>query len=102
MMAHPGTKPDFMMQTYIRCTQFALWEALRSAEAVVHYDFLAQSAWRSGDTLIFRTPDGTETLHAREVEVHPMTRLVTSFEPKWETGARTSTVVYPIEPEGDY
>ncbi len=102
MMAQQGSKPDFMMQTYIRCTQSALWDALRSADAVAHYDFLGQSAERHGDTMIFRTPDGAETLHTREVEVHPMTRLVTSFEPKWEPDAQTSTVIYLIEPEGDY
>jgi DNA-binding transcriptional ArsR family regulator/uncharacterized protein YndB with AHSA1/START domain len=98
----PDTKPDYVLSTYIRCTPEALFEALRSAEAVPNYDFLGQVAERRGDTLVYSTPDGTETLHARELEVVPTTRLVTSFEPKWEPGAKTSTVVYTIEAEGDF
>ncbi|MBF9051307.1 hypothetical protein GTA62_08245 [Roseobacter sp. HKCCD9010] len=96
------TKPDFMMQTYIRCSQDALWDALTNADAVQHYDFLEQTAERRGDTLVYRTPDGTETLHTKEMVVEPKTRLVTSFEPKWEPDAKTSEVTYLIEPQGDY
>ena len=68
-----------------------------------HYDFLGQTAERDGDTLIYSTPDGTVTLHCTELEAEPMTRLVTSFEPKWEDGGQgTSRVVYLIEQQGDY
>ncbi len=96
------TKPDFMMMTYIRCTQDALWDALNDAEAYAHWDFLGQSAQRNGDTVIYRTPDGTVTLHARDIEVEPKTRLVTTFEPKWDDETTPSRVVYVIEPQGDY
>ncbi|KPP84973.1 MAG: transcriptional regulator, ArsR family [Rhodobacteraceae bacterium HLUCCA08] len=95
-------KPDFVMTTYIRCTPEALWHALRDPTAVQHYDFLGQTAERDGDTLIYSTPDGTVTLHCTELEAEPMTRLVTSFEPKWEDGVKTSRVVYLIEQQGDY
>lgn len=95
-------KPDFVMSTYIRCTQDALWAALVDAEANEKWDFLGQTAERRGELVVYRTPDGTETLHTRDVEVHPKTRLVTTFEPKWEPDAKTSRVTYEIEPEGDY
>ncbi len=95
-------KPDYMLTTYIRCAPEALWEALRSHEAVANYDFLEQTAERRGDTLVYMAPDGTETLHARELEAEPMTRLVTSFEPKWDPDTKASTVVYVIEQQGDY
>ncbi len=96
------TKPDFMMETYIRCTQDALWDALTSAEAVANYDFLGQSARREGDTLIYSTPDGFETLHSREITLDPKTRIVTTFEPKWEPDAKTSEVTYLIAVEEEY
>lgn len=94
------SKPDFVMSTYIRCTQKALWEALRSADAVRNYDFLGQTARRDGNAMIYLAPDGSQTLVAREIEVRPMTRLVTTFEPSWEAGV--SRVVYLIEPQGDF
>lgn len=96
------TKPDYMLSTYIRCTPQALFSALRSAEAVPNYDFLGQTAQRRGDTMVFISADGTETLHARELEVEPHSRLVTSFEPKWDPEGHTSRVVYLIAQEGDF
>lgn len=101
-MFDASSKPDLRMQTFIRCSQDALWDALTDADAVRHYDFLGQTAERRGATLVYLAPDGTETLHAREVESQPKTRLVTTFEPKWEPHARTSHVIYLIEPEGDF
>ncbi|MEM7489814.1 MAG: SRPBCC domain-containing protein [Pseudomonadota bacterium] len=96
------TKPDFVLSTYIRCSQDALWRALTDADAVAKYDFLGQTAERQGDLLVYKTPDGTVTLHTREVELHPKTRIVTTFEPKWEPDAETSRVTYDIATEGDY
>jgi hypothetical protein len=96
------TKPNYILQTYIRCTPAQLWEVLRDAEAVIHYDFMGQSAKRKDGTLIYLAPDGSTTLHAREVEVVPMTRLVTTFEPKWAPDLETSQITYDIEDCGDY
>ena len=95
-------KPDFITQTYIRCTQDALWDALTDADAYDRWDFLEQTAERQGDTVIYRTPDGTVTLHTKDVEVTPKTRLVTTFEPKWDDVTTPSRVVYLIEAQGDY
>ncbi|PRY94659.1 ArsR family transcriptional regulator [Hasllibacter halocynthiae] len=94
--------PDFVLRTYIRCSQNALWDALTDAGTYDKWNFLGQSAARNGGLVIYRTPDGTETLHARDVEVTPKTRLVTTFEPKWEEGAKTSQVIYDIEIEGEF
>ena len=35
------TRPDFVMQTFIRCKQDALWEALTDASQMARYHFLA-------------------------------------------------------------
>ncbi|WP_022702931.1 SRPBCC domain-containing protein [Pseudorhodobacter ferrugineus] len=95
-------KPKFMMQTYIRCTQDALWEALTNADVFQHYDFLEQTAKRDGDNVTYFMPDGTMTLNARELEVVPKTKLVTSFEPTWEPDMPASRITYEIAVEGDF
>lgn len=95
-------KPKFMMQTYIRCTQEALWEALTDPDAYQHYDFLEQTAKRTGEKVTYMMPDGTETLHARDLEVVPMSKLVTSFEPTWAPDAPPSRITYEIAVEGDF
>lgn len=96
------SKPTYMLQTYIRCSADALWQALRDADAVVHYDFMGQTAKRDDDTLTYFAPDGTITLKAREVEATPNTRLVTTFEPLWAPDLETSRIIYDIEDMGDY
>ena len=101
-MDHPtDPKPDFVLSTYIRCTQDALWDALTDADAVPNYDFLGQTAERRGDALVYHAPDGSETLVCTEIEATPKSRLVTTFEPRWEDAA-PSRVIYLIEVEGDY
>ncbi|MBF9047641.1 hypothetical protein LSUCC0031_11000 [Rhodobacterales bacterium LSUCC0031] len=96
------SKPDYVLSTYIKCTPEALWTALRDPAQMVNYDFLGQTATLEGDVTVLRTADGTVTLHTRELEVVPMTRLVTSFEPKWDDVTSPSRVVYLIEAQGDY
>ncbi|PWR04200.1 ArsR family transcriptional regulator [Meridianimarinicoccus roseus] len=96
------TKPDFVMTTFIRCTQDALWQALSDPDAVRQFHFMASHAEMRGDAMVSYTPDGAEMLVCRVTEATPMTRLVTTFEPKWDAAAVTSTVVYLIAPEGDH
>lgn len=96
----PMSKPDFISGIYIRCSQSALWEALRDPAQMMAYDFMGQTIARDGDAIRYATPDGHLTLVCRELEVEPMTRLVTSFEPTWD--AKPSRVVYLIEPLGDH
>lgn len=101
-LENPMTKPVFVTSTFIRCTPEALWHALTDAEAFHHYDFLGQTAERQGDRTIYKMPDGTVTLHTREIEAEPGRRLVTTFEPKWDDVTTPSRVVYLIEQEGDF
>jgi DNA-binding transcriptional ArsR family regulator/uncharacterized protein YndB with AHSA1/START domain len=89
------SKPDFISGIYVRCTAEALWNALRDPAQMMAYDFMGQTAMRDGDTIRYTMPDGTLTLVCREIEVEPMTRLVTTFEPTWD--AKPSRVVYLIE-----
>lgn len=93
-------KPDYVLSTFIRCTQDALWDALTDAEDMARWHFLAHDVRRDGDALEYRFPSGDPMLTCRIVEAVPKTRLVTTFEPRWEGGGAPSRVVYRIAPEG--
>jgi DNA-binding transcriptional ArsR family regulator/uncharacterized protein YndB with AHSA1/START domain len=98
----PMSKPDFVMQTYIRCTQDALWAALTDATAHSAYNFLSSAVHRDGDALHFNMPDGTEMLVCRETALDPKTRIASTFEPKWAPGIPVSQIVYLIAVEGPF
>ena len=93
------SKPDFMMQTYIRCTRDALWDALTDPEQIAAFHFLANSITRDGDTYTYRRPDGSEMLVMRTSKEEPKTRIESSFEPKWAPDFPASRSVYRLEEE---
>jgi DNA-binding transcriptional ArsR family regulator len=99
------TKPDFMMQTYIRCTQDALWHALTDAQANASYNFIAGSCLRDGNKLVFRFPDDSLMLMLTETKLTPKTRIESTFEPHWagpDVPLAASRFVYLIDPQADY
>ena len=98
------TKPDFMMQTYINCTQDALWHALTDPDANAAYNFVAGSCERDGNKLVFRMPDQSLMLVLTETKLTPKTRIESTFEPHWagpDVPLETSRFVYLIEPQGE-
>ncbi|GFE65895.1 ArsR/SmtB family transcription factor [Litoreibacter roseus] len=95
-------KPDFRMETYIRCTQDALWDALTDADAHANFNFMASRVERDGNALVYYTPDGSEMLVCTETQLDPKTRISSTFEPRWETDAKPSRFDYIIAAEGDY
>lgn len=96
------TKPDFMMQTYIRCSQDDLWRTLEDENSIVNYHFINVTGIREGDTVHMRFPDGTTMLSNRLISATPKSRMECTFEPHWEGGGAPSRVIYLIEPEGDH
>ena len=99
------TKPDFMMQTYIRCTQDALWDALTSADAAANFHFMADRVEREGNTLTYYTHGSTVMLICTETTLTPKTRIDSTFEPKWagpDVPLAASRFSYIIVPQGDY
>lgn len=98
------TKPDFMMQTFIRCTQDALWDALSDPESMAAYHFacdVAEGRAEEGQVIRFILPDGGPMLSQSVTKVDPKTRIETTFEPHFfGPGAPSSRVVYLIEPQG--
>ncbi|MEP5729132.1 MAG: metalloregulator ArsR/SmtB family transcription factor [Sulfitobacter sp.] len=98
------TKPDFMMQTFIRCTQDTLWDALSDPQSMAAYHFacdIAEGRAEEGQTIRFILPDGNAMLTQGVTKVEPKTRIETTFEPHFfGPDAPTSRMVYLIEPQG--
>ena len=92
--------PDYVLRTYIRCTQDALWDALTEPGAAARYHPYTPHAAREGDALVYRLPDGSDMLVCRETSLTPKTRIESTFEPRWAPGVPVSRFVWTIAPEG--
>lgn len=97
-----GRKPEFVLQTFIRCSVDALWEALTDPQQMAAYHFIAAEIRKDGDVYRHFFDGGAPMLDCRTVETEPKTRIVTTFEPRWEGGGAPSTCIYRIAPEGDH
>ncbi len=95
-------KPDFLMQTYIRCTQDALWEALTDPEQMAAYHFMASDVAHEDGAYIYKTPDGHTMLTTKILKTEPKSRIEATFEPGWEPGIPASKQVFLLIPEGDH
>ena len=96
-------KPDFVMQTFIRCSQDALWDALTKPEGMANYHFMANRIELEGNQLIYYTPDDNKMLVCTSILETPKTRIESTFEPHWagpDVPLEKSSFVYLIEPEG--
>lgn len=95
--------PDFRMETYIRCTQDALWDALTDPEQEAQYHFACDRITRDGNTVNYHTPDGGVMLICTETHRVPKTLISSTFEPKWEgPDMEKSRFDYLISNEGAY
>lgn len=100
------TKPDFLMQTFIRTTPDRLWAALTDPEAAASFHFIATSARgrliAPGDRMEYFGPDGRLLVAHEVTAITPVTRLELTFEPHWAgPGVPASRCVYTIAAEGD-
>lgn len=98
------TKPDFVHQTIIRCTQDALWDALTRSDQVAQYHFAGHSA-RDGEegALEVLRADGSVMLRQANLKLTPKTRIEQTFEPNFIDGnAAHSRIVFIIAPEGPH
>ncbi|MEL7516167.1 MAG: SRPBCC domain-containing protein [Pseudomonadota bacterium] len=96
------SKPDYIMQTYIKTTQDRLWDALSDEKNVAHYHFMASHASRDGDRVVMHLPDGTALMSSVLLKADPKSRMECTFEPHWDGGGAPSKVIYVIEPEGEF
>lgn len=98
-------KPDFRMETYINCTQDALWDALTDPDQAAQYVFIQASCTREGNALVYTGPDGNKALICTETELTPKTRIDSTFEPHWagpNVPLEKSRFIYMIEPKGEF
>ena len=98
------SKPDFMMQTFIRTTQDKLWDALTEPDQIAAYHFAIDDARHIEDGRghdMFRK-DGTLMLRMSLITEDPKTRLEFTFEPHWAAETpEPSRAVFIIEPQGE-
>ena len=98
-------KPDFMMQTFIRCSQDALWDALTRADQMAAYHFMCNEVRgdaKPDNVTEFILPDGNPMLRQVTTELDPKTRIAMTFEPLFMgPDAPASHMVYLIEDQGE-
>ncbi|MEM7710154.1 MAG: helix-turn-helix domain-containing protein, partial [Pseudomonadota bacterium] len=87
-------RPDFVLSTFIRCSQDALWDALTDVDAMARWHFLTPHIRRDGDVVDYERSPGVPMLTARILEEVPKRRLVTSFELQGEAAPAPSRVVH--------
>ncbi|MGB3408191.1 MAG: metalloregulator ArsR/SmtB family transcription factor [Jannaschia sp.] len=95
-------KPDYVLRTFIRCDQDALWEALTDPQAARNYHPFSPTAERDGDALVYKLPDGSDMLVCRETSLTPKTRIEAEFAPKWAPGIPVSRFVWKIATQGAF
>jgi len=100
-MLDADTTPDFVHQTFIRCTRDALWTALTEADEIAKYHFAFNAAKRDGDAIQHLREDGTTGLTQRILKLDPKSRVEMSFEPGWDDTTTPSTIVFSITEEGE-
>ncbi|MEO0545704.1 MAG: SRPBCC domain-containing protein [Pseudomonadota bacterium] len=99
------TKPDFVMQTYIKTTRERLWEALTDSDLSTQISFMGattRTACEQGGRFDQFAPDGSLMVGGKILQITPMERLEVTFEPNWaETPGAVSRCVYEIEQQGE-
>lgn len=98
------SKPDFVMETYIKTSHDRLWAVLMDENAIAHYHFIASHGTRNGDAITMHYPDGAPMLTNRLLSSDPKSRMEWTFEPHWDDNADipTSRVIYLLRAEGDF
>lgn len=97
-------KPDFVLETYIRTTPKALWDAIINPEMTRQYYYggRVQPDLRVGGRFYYLDPNGEVNLDGEVVEIIPEKRLVTTFKANWAgEGAELTRVQYEIEQLGE-
>lgn len=94
-------KPDFVLETYIRTTPEALWQALTEGEVSKNYfqgDASIESTFEVGADYVYTSAQGNRMLVGEILEAEPYTRLAMTFLPAiMDRPERLSHNLYEIE-----
>lgn len=98
--AMPAQKPDFVMSTFINCTQDALWDALTRGDLIQRYHFASERV--TGDLgadaeVDYYFDSGDLMLKNRVRAVDPKSRIEMDFQPFWGEDRTVSRCVYLVE-----
>ena len=94
--------PRHVYEVYIAATPERVWRALTESEFTKQYYYgnTVESDWKPGSPMVYRNPDGTESIECEVIEADPPRRLVhTFFFPGTEESPSRCT--WSIEPRGD-
>jgi DNA-binding transcriptional ArsR family regulator/uncharacterized protein YndB with AHSA1/START domain len=96
-------KPNFVIETYIRTTPKALWDAIVNPEmtAQYYYNGRVQPDLRVGGRFYYLDQAGEVNLDGEVIEVIPEKKLVTTFKARWAPQGAITRVQYEIEQVGD-
>lgn len=96
-------KSDFVLQTYIRTTQDALWDALINPEktALYYYKARIRTDLKAGGPFQYFGADGGLMIDGEVIEVTPKSRIVSTFLATWVDKPKPTRVTFEIEPLGD-
>ncbi|MEC5292751.1 metalloregulator ArsR/SmtB family transcription factor [Aurantimonas sp. C2-6-R+9] len=100
----PMTKPDFLLETFIRTTPERLWNALLDPAMTEKYymNSRVETDGAVGSQLRYVWPDGKTMLDGKIIEADPPRRLKATFQPKWDEDQHpVSTVTFEIEAQGE-
>jgi uncharacterized protein YndB with AHSA1/START domain/DNA-binding transcriptional ArsR family regulator len=99
------TKPDFILETFVRTTPEKLWEALTSAALIPLYHFAGTAVegdFTPGSDYRYLVPSGDVILSGHVISAEPPHRLELSFQPGWMgPDAKASRHVYEIKSVGE-
>ncbi len=97
-------KPDFVLETYIRTTPAALWDAITNPEMTRQYYYggrVQAPELKVGGRFFYLDPNGEMNLDGEIVEIVPQKRLVTTFKALWAPDGALTRVQYEIEQLGE-
>lgn len=99
------TRPDFLLETFIRTTPEKLWQALTDPEMITRYHFASiaiHGGFAAGEPYEYKFDDGSTMLSGEIIAADPPKRLEMSFLPGWiGPDSAKSRHVYELEPIGD-
>ena len=98
----PMSEFKHVYEVYIAATPERVWAALTESELTKQYYYgnSVESDWKPGSPMVYRNPDGTESIQCSVVEADPPKRLVhTFFFPGTEESPSRCT--WTIEPRGE-
>jgi uncharacterized protein YndB with AHSA1/START domain/DNA-binding transcriptional ArsR family regulator len=99
------TRPDFVMETFIRTTPEKLWEALTNPDMITRYHFASISIYgrfAAGEPYEYKFANGDIMLSGEIILADAPKRLEMSFVPGWMgPNSKKSYHVYEIEAVGE-